>query len=130
MNEKKPSLTQVLWDWGKAIFSTISTAISHTATYGTLQSLRKQMTAKLVRVPMGTILDTPSGQYKTTIVDRVVGMEPTLYSTMRKSNSAEHTRSWLHSLVFMQILYLQSRRQSAGRSVQIKYPLRSRMLLL
>lgn len=62
---------------GKAIFSTISTAISHTATYGTLQSLREQMTAKLVRVPMGTILDTPSGQYKTTIVDRVEGMEPT-----------------------------------------------------
>ena len=27
---------------------------------------------------MGTILDTPSGQYKTTIVDRVEGMEPTL----------------------------------------------------
>ena len=52
MNEKKPSPTQVLWDWGKAIFSIISTAISHTATYGTLQSLRKQMTAKLVRVPL------------------------------------------------------------------------------
>ena len=32
---------------------------------------------KLARVPMGTILDTPSGQYKTTIVDRVEGMEPT-----------------------------------------------------
>lgn len=27
---------------------------------------------------MGTILETPSGQYKTTIVDRVEGMEPTL----------------------------------------------------
>ena len=26
---------------------------------------------------MGTILDTPSGQYKTTIVDRVEGMEST-----------------------------------------------------
>lgn len=36
------------------------------------------MLAKLSRVPMGTILDTPSGQYKTTIVDRVEGMEPTL----------------------------------------------------
>lgn len=27
---------------------------------------------------MGMIVDTPSGQYKTTIVDRVEGMEPTL----------------------------------------------------
>lgn len=35
------------------------------------------ITAKLARVPMGTILDTPSGQYKTTIVDRVEGMEST-----------------------------------------------------
>ena len=43
----------------------------------TLRDLRENITAKLARVPMGTILDTPSGQYKTTIVDRVEGMEPT-----------------------------------------------------
>lgn len=63
---------------GKSIFSTCSTAMSHTATYHTLRDLRKNLLNKLSRVPMGTILDTPSGQYKTTIVDRVEGMEPTL----------------------------------------------------
>ena len=63
---------------GKVIFSCISTGISHRATYATLQDLRKQLIAKLSRVPMGTILETPSGQYKTTIVDRVEGLEPTL----------------------------------------------------
>ncbi len=63
---------------GKAVFSTCSTAISHTATYYTLRELRKALLDKLSRMPMGTILDTPSGQYKTTIVDRVEGMEPTL----------------------------------------------------
>lgn len=63
---------------GKAVFSTWSTSMSHTATYHTLRELRKKLLAKLSRVPMGTILDTPSGQYKTTIVDRVEGMEPTL----------------------------------------------------
>ena len=63
---------------GKALFSTLSTAKSHTATYLTLRELRKRLLAKLSRVPMGTVLDTPSGQYKTTIVDRVEGMEPTL----------------------------------------------------
>ena len=62
----------------KVLFGSISTLISHTATYHTLRDLRKALTAKLTRVPMGTILDTPSGQYKTTIVDRVEGMEPTL----------------------------------------------------
>ena len=63
--------------FGKVLFSCISTTISHTATYYTLRDLRENITAKLARVPMGTILDTPSGQYKTTIVDRVEGMEPT-----------------------------------------------------
>ena len=62
----------------KAVFSTISTTVSHTATYHTLRDLRERMLKKLSRMPMGTILDTPSGQYKTTIVDRVEGMEPTL----------------------------------------------------
>ena len=63
---------------GKALFSTWSTATSHTATYHTLKELRKKLLDKLNRVPMGTILDVPSGKYKTTIVDRVEGMEPTL----------------------------------------------------
>ena len=62
----------------KAICSTASTAVSHHATYHTLLGVRKRMLSKLSKVPMGTILGTPSGQYKTTIVDRVEGMEPTL----------------------------------------------------
>lgn len=62
----------------KAICSAVSTMLSHTATYHTLQDLREAMLKKLSRLPMGVILDTPSGQYKTTIVDRVEGMEPTL----------------------------------------------------
>ncbi|MFT3984956.1 MAG: ABC transporter ATP-binding protein [Lachnospiraceae bacterium] len=62
----------------KAVFSSLSTGMSHTATYHTLRDLRKRLLTKLSRVPMGTILNTPSGQYKTTIVDRVEGMEPTL----------------------------------------------------
>lgn len=62
----------------KAILSTASTAMSHRATYHTLRDLRKRLLHKLSRVPMGTVLDTPSGQYKTAIVDRVEGMEPTL----------------------------------------------------
>ena len=62
---------------GKVVFANLSTVISHTATYYTLRDLRENITEKLARVPMGTILDTPSGQYKTTIVDRVEGMVPT-----------------------------------------------------
>lgn len=63
---------------GKVVFSSFSTSISHTATYYTLRDLRKKLALKLARVPMGTIIDTPSGQLKTLLVDRVEGMEPTL----------------------------------------------------
>lgn len=62
----------------KSVCSSMSTAMSHTATYHTLRDIRKKMLSKLSRLPMGMIVDTPSGQYKTTIVDRVEGMEPTL----------------------------------------------------
>ena len=50
--------------FGKVLFSSLSTTISHTATYYTLRDLRENITAKLARVPMGTILDTPSGSIK------------------------------------------------------------------
>ncbi|MDD3746524.1 MAG: ABC transporter ATP-binding protein [Anaerostipes sp.] len=62
----------------KSLCSAASTAMSHRATFHTLKDLRKMLLEKLSRVPMGTIMDTPSGQYKTTIVDCVEGMEPTL----------------------------------------------------
>lgn len=59
----------------KVLFSNLSTVISHTAAYDTLRDLREQIVQKLARVPMGTVLETPSGQYKSTIVDRIEGME-------------------------------------------------------
>ena len=39
----------------KAICSTVSTTLSHTATYHTLRDLREQMLKKLSRMPMGVI---------------------------------------------------------------------------
>lgn len=62
----------------KVIFANVSTTISHSATYKTLKSIRMKMISKLSRMPMGTLIDTPSGQMKDTIVDRVEGLETTL----------------------------------------------------
>ena len=62
----------------KVIFANISTTISHSATYRTLKSIRLKMISKLSKIPMGTLLNTPSGQMKDTIVDRVEGLETTL----------------------------------------------------
>lgn len=62
---------------GKVVLGSLSTSVSHTATYHTLRDLRSALTKKLANLPMGTVIDTPSAHYKTTIVDRVEGMEPT-----------------------------------------------------
>jgi len=60
---------------GKVLFSNLSTVISHNAAYSTLRDLRECVVEKLTKVPMGTILDTPSGHYKSIIVDRIESME-------------------------------------------------------
>ena len=62
----------------KAVFANLSTSISHEATFETLKSIRKKMIAKLSRMPMGHLLNIPSGELKETIVDRVEGLETTL----------------------------------------------------
>ncbi len=62
---------------GKVALGGLSTTVSHTATYHTLRDLRSALTKKLANLPLGTVIDTPSAHYKTTIVDCVEGMEPT-----------------------------------------------------
>ncbi|WP_324824711.1 ABC transporter ATP-binding protein [Sinanaerobacter sp. ZZT-01] len=62
----------------KVCFFNLSTFISHTAAFETLCEIRIQLVDKLTKVPMGYIINTPSGQLKNILVDRVEGMETTL----------------------------------------------------
>ncbi len=62
----------------KVCFSNLSTYVSHTATFETLAEIRLSLADKLTRVPMGYMMNTPSGQLKNILVDRVEGMETTL----------------------------------------------------
>lgn len=48
----------------KAILMGISTRASHEATFEVLSEARRKIASKLTRVPMGYILNTPSGQLK------------------------------------------------------------------
>ena len=67
------------WLLGKIHFCPVhSTSVSHTATFLALRDIRKQIVDKLSRMPMGTLLNTPSGQIKDTLVDRVEGLETPL----------------------------------------------------
>ncbi len=50
-------------------------SVSHKATFALLGEIRKQIFAKLPRMPLGTIIDTSSGKLKQIIVDEVEHME-------------------------------------------------------
>lgn len=63
---------------GKVCFANLSTLVSHTATFETLAEIRLKLADKLTRVPMGYMINTPSGELKNVLVDRVEGMETTL----------------------------------------------------
>lgn len=66
-----------LW-LGKSIFHNVSTCISHKATFTVLGNIRKRVCEKLSRIPLGYVLDTPSGALKNIIVERIDSMETTM----------------------------------------------------
>ncbi|WP_432408709.1 ABC transporter ATP-binding protein [Wukongibacter sp. M2B1] len=63
---------------GKVLFHSISTSLSHQSAYDILKSIREQLARKLYNRPLGDVLSTPSGEYKTIIVDIVEKMEQPL----------------------------------------------------
>lgn len=60
---------------GSTWFGTASTMLSHQSAFTILEGIRKELVGKLSRVPMGYILDTPSGKFKTMLVDTVEKLE-------------------------------------------------------
>lgn len=55
-----------------------STWISHHAAYHTLSDIRKALTDKLIRLPMGYFEENGSGRLKAMLTDHIEGMERTL----------------------------------------------------
>ena len=75
-------LTQCLWmalffalD---RIFHAFSTSMSHQATFEVLANVRRRLTRKLAKMPLGDVLAESSGTYKNIIVERVDSIETTL----------------------------------------------------
>ena len=56
----------------------LSTSLSHVATFTVLGGIRKQLCEKLSTIPLGSVLEDNSGRYKNIIVERVDSMETTL----------------------------------------------------
>ncbi|WP_283171080.1 ABC transporter ATP-binding protein [Curtanaerobium respiraculi] len=60
------------------VFHFASTAISHIATFATISHIRRLLAEKLVHVPMGRVLETPSGTLKSLMVEKVDSIETML----------------------------------------------------
>lgn len=70
-------ITAAFWV-GNAFFHMISTTLSHVATFNLLANIRKNLCDKLARVPLGSVLDMPSGTLKNILIERIDSMETTL----------------------------------------------------
>ncbi len=46
----------------RAVLYSLALSMSHRATFSILKSIREQLLAKLPKMPLGTVMDTPSGQ--------------------------------------------------------------------
>ena len=60
------------------LFHSLSTALSHQATFTVLANIRKACCEKLARVPLGYVKDTSSGTFKNILVERIDSIETSL----------------------------------------------------
>lgn len=67
-----------LWWVLRYVLHSISTTLSHHATFHVLADIRMRLMNKLATLPLGTVLDKSSGSYKNIIVERVDSIETTL----------------------------------------------------
>ncbi|MFI3214219.1 MAG: ABC transporter ATP-binding protein [Eubacteriales bacterium] len=59
----------------KCVFSALSTSASHEATFCVMSEVRRLLCEKFSKLPMGYVLETPSGKLKSKVVERVEQLE-------------------------------------------------------
>ena len=73
-----------VWIWGliavcgytfRYIFHGISTSLSHASAYSILENIRLALAKRLMRAPLGTVVEESVGKLKSVIVDRVETIE-------------------------------------------------------
>ncbi|MBR3057088.1 MAG: ABC transporter ATP-binding protein [Clostridiales bacterium] len=60
------------------LMHTISTALSHRATFEVLGNIRRRITKHMAKMPLGDVLSESSGTYKNIIIERVDSVETTM----------------------------------------------------
>ena len=72
----------------KGIFTLYSTITSHKATFHILKNIRSLVAEKMLRVPMGVMIDKPIGKFKNLIVDIVSKLEDSMAHFMPEITSS------------------------------------------
>ena len=67
-----------IWWVARYLLHSLSTIISHHATFSVLAEIRMRLMKKLSTLPLGTVQERSSGSYKSIIVERVDSIEVTL----------------------------------------------------
>ena len=71
-------LVMALFWLGRVLFHSLSTAVSHRATFAVLEEIRKRCTEKLTRMPLGAVMASGSGALKNILIERIDSIETTL----------------------------------------------------
>ena len=109
-------LTLCAWMAGCWVLHSVSTSLSHHATFHVLANTRTRLLDKLATLPLGTVLDHSSGSYKNIIVERVDSIETTLAHLL-----PEMTANIVGALAVLVLLFLEDWRM--GLSMLIVVPL-------
>ncbi len=97
---RESGIVALFW-LGNVVFHMISTTMSHIATFNLLGNIRKKMCDKLTRLPLGTVLDMPSGSLKNIMIERIDSMETTLAHIV-----PEYTSNIILSIVLVIYLFV------------------------
>ena len=113
-------LTLCAWMAGcwvlRYVLHSVSTSLSHHATFHELAGIRTRLLDKLATLPLGTVLNRSSGSYKNIIVERVDSIETTLAHLL-----PEMTTNIVGALAVLVLLFLEDWRM--GLSMLIVVPL-------
>lgn len=113
-------LTLCAWMAGcwvlRYVLHSVSTSLSHHATFHVLANTRTRLLDKLATLPLGTVLDHSSGSYKNIIVERVDSIETTLAHLL-----PEMTANIVGALAVLVLLFIEDWRM--GLSMLMVVPL-------
>ena len=98
------------------VLHSVSTSLSHHATFYVLANIRTRLLNKLAALPLGTVLERSSGSYKNIIVERVDSIETTLAHLL-----PEMTANIVGALAVLVLLFIEDWRM--GLSMLIVVPL-------